>query len=389
MLGGALKWRPVVWLTGGAGTGKSTLKDEVIAPLFGDGGLVSVSDATAAGIWQTLRRSTLPVVLDELEADIDNRKADKVVELARQAASGGLILRGGSDHRGHGFEARSCFMFQSINMLPLRAQDASRISVLELTALGDRAEPRIRRAQVADWGRQIRRRLIDAWPRLPATLERIKGNLMAPGDDRFDRRGADVYGTLLACAELALYDDPEERDADARSWHEQLRTWGGGIAGDVLADEDELLSYLLTSPLDAYKSGARQTVAEWLRRAAGLDDRWDGSIEEARRIVETAGLKVTGYPPTDPKRGPTGRPVQYLAIANRHRGLQQLLDGTHWGALSGRQPVWVQAMRRLAARHDGIERTETLHFAGARARAVLLPVPAVLAPASGAHLRTE
>jgi hypothetical protein len=73
---------------------------------------------------------------------------------------------------------------------------------------------------------------------------------------------------------------------------------------------------------------------------------------------------------------------QHLAIANRHQGLQQILERTHWAGRSGTRPVWVQAARRLALRHGGVERsTRTLWFAGTASRATLIPLEAVLAEA--------
>ncbi len=113
LLGGALDWRPLVWITGDKATGKSTLH-QVLHAVFGDDGILSVSDVSAAGIWQKLGHSTLPVAIDELEAEEDNRKAQNVIKLARQAASGGVILRGGADHAATEFKARSCFLFSSI-----------------------------------------------------------------------------------------------------------------------------------------------------------------------------------------------------------------------------------------------------------------------------------
>jgi len=110
MIGGALKWRPMAWVTGGAGTGKSTLQ-HLLDALFGEGGLIDCADTTAAGVYQLLGHRTLPVAIDELEADADNTRVMSVIKLARLAASGGRMMRGGSDHQSVSFEMRSCFFF--------------------------------------------------------------------------------------------------------------------------------------------------------------------------------------------------------------------------------------------------------------------------------------
>src|SRR5690606_17311575 len=112
MLGGALKWRPHVWVTGSTATGKSTLH-ELLELLF-DGGALHTADATEAGLRQILGQQTLPVFFDELEANEDNRRARAIIGLARLASSGADMHRGGQDHHGHEFTARSCFLFSSI-----------------------------------------------------------------------------------------------------------------------------------------------------------------------------------------------------------------------------------------------------------------------------------
>ena len=117
----------------------------------------------------------LTVAVDELEAEADNRKVDAVVSLARRAAGGGKIHRGGADHRGVVFEARSCFLFSSINVPPLLGADRSRMAILALDTLAAYARA-----------------------------------LSAEG---YDARGCDVFGTLLACANLALHDAAADYDS--------------------------------------------------------------------------------------------------------------------------------------------------------------------------------
>lgn len=366
LIGGALPWRPATWVTGGPGTGKSTLRDRVLEDVF-DGALVSVSDATAAGLRARLGHATLPVALDELEAEVDNGKARAVIHLARLAASGGIILKGTSDHKGQEFTARSCFFFSSILIPPMPPQDRSRLAVLELMTLGDRPKPVIDRAQLRVLGRQLRRRLSLMWPRFAAITDRWRVELTEPIDGlrRFDARGSDVFGTLLACAEMLLYDDREEMPADALRWGEQLRSCE---AEDDSSEHDELLQHILSSVIDPYRSGTRTTVADWVHRAAGRELGFEPS--DARKILGSYGLDVR--PAGDP-------PCLHLAIANSHQGLAQLLAGTRWAGVAGRQTVWVQALRRLAAAWGGVEQTGTIWFGNAvPSRAVLLPLTRAL-----------
>src|SRR5215471_17644216 len=95
-IAGALRWRPSVWVTGDASTGKSTLQQHVIRHTQGGPhGLLQASDATGAGIWQTLEFSACPVALDELEAEANPEKREAIIKLMRISSSGDQLVRGG------------------------------------------------------------------------------------------------------------------------------------------------------------------------------------------------------------------------------------------------------------------------------------------------------
>ena len=132
-IGGAAEWRSHIWITGGKGTGKSTLNGEkgVITQLY-DGALFRSGNTTSAAIRQQLLNSTVPILLDEIEPDAEGRRVTEVIELARIASSGDTIDRGGQDHKATRFTLRSPVWFSSINIPPLQPQDRSRFAFLEL-----------------------------------------------------------------------------------------------------------------------------------------------------------------------------------------------------------------------------------------------------------------
>jgi hypothetical protein len=111
---------------------------------------------------QLLGQQSLPVAIDEAEADEDNRKMLALIKLARQAASGGRIFRGGQDHQGHEFIARSCFLFSSIYVPPLPSAGQEPHGVLELGPLptGGREPKHLDRPSFA----RPALRSADAWP---------------------------------------------------------------------------------------------------------------------------------------------------------------------------------------------------------------------------------
>jgi hypothetical protein len=363
MIGGALDWRPARWMTGGPGTGKSTLQKAVTR--LHDGALITVSDASAAGVWQKLGHRSLPVQIDELEAEEDNRKSNNLVKLARQAASGGLVLRGGSDHSSAEFQARSCFLFSSVNIPPLEAQDRSRMAILELGKLGNVAAPPLEPAIMRTLGAQLRRRLVDGWHRFPTTLEKYRDALMAVGHSA---RGADQYGTLLAIADVLLLDIETDTDS-AEMWAAKLAPAELSEVGDTETDQARCAAFLLTTTIDVFRNGERKTIAEWICDAADIrNEHGNGlapNIDEAKRVLGTYGIKV--------ESGAGG--VLWVAVANYHQGLAGIFERTHWAGRAGTMGGWVQAWRRIEGARVP---KKTMNFGGHRGRCVAVPLASLM-----------
>lgn len=349
MFGGAIDWRPLAWITGDKGTGKSTVQKLIRHVMGGEGAILQSTDATEASIRQFLMQSTVPVALDELEAEADNRRAHAVIKLARQAASGGVVLRGGADHVGQEFRARSAFLFSSILIPPLLDQDISRIALLELLPL-ERGEtsPSIEARRWGQVGRGLRAQLLSQWDRLQPTLELYRQALHRAGHDA---RGCDQFGTLLAMADLAMQASLPDAER-CESWASRLSATAIGDQTDQLSDWQRMVAHLMGQHLDMWRGGDRYTLGTWILAAAGLLENPDPI--KAQNALPAYGLRVTG-------RGETAR----LVMANNHPGLAKLFEGTHWGAGGGQKGVWAQAAKRI----PGSTSTGVLRFAGVPTRA--------------------
>lgn len=359
MLGGALDWRPMIWITGDKATGKSHLH-KLIARVIGPGGLISASDASAAGLWQYVGHASLPVALDELEAEEDNRKNANVIKLARHAASGGVTLRGGADHKGADFTVRSAFCFSSILIPPMLGQDVSRMAVLQLNPLAKgQAAPALDVAMLEKVGAVFRHRLLANWKRFGELLEIWRTTL---GQHGHSGRSADQFGTLLACRDLLLHDTLPSSD-ELSEWAALLDRATLAEAEDDIPDHARCTQHLLTSMQDIFRSGERRMVGSWIRQAA-YDADTEGAIKDAQRLLAAIGMKVEAD-----KNG-----KKWLCVANNHQGLQGVFKETHWGARSGATGVWVQALRRVEGAQPGAMR----RFDGVPARCTLLPLEPLL-----------
>jgi hypothetical protein len=364
-LGGALDWRPIVWLTGDKGTGKSTLH-ALIKGVMGEG-LLSTSDASEAGVRQSVGHQTLPVAIDEAEAEEDNRKLKALVKLARQASSGGNVVRGGSDHTAHAFTARACFLLSSILIPPLQGQDRSRLAVLDLGPFPKEArEPVLDAGWMEKVGGTLRRRLLDGWPRFGETLRAYREMLREAGHDG---RGSAQFGVLLAGADLLL-SSTTPKPEDIEPWKALM---GAGVLGETreaMTDTDRCLAHLLTSAATLEGGSRPQTVAHWIGRAADeLDAEPDLATgkrpDTAARSLAVLGLRVMDR--TD-KKSRTQR--RWVMVPVAHQGLAKLFQGTHWQASSGAAGVWGQSLGRLVM----AERDQNVRIGGVQQKCVAIPL---------------
>lgn len=379
MMGGALTWRPLIWITGEKGTGKSTLegRDGYFDHIFGPEGVALSTNATAAGIYQKLGFDSRPVALDEMEAKADNKKSQAILDIAMQACSGGVTLRGGADHSGIAFESRSAFAFSSINIPPLNSALLSRMGILELGPLGRDRSGILAAEKLFLIGCAFRRRIVDLWEQWDDRFASWHKGLMDLGHPS---RTADQFGTLLAAAHLMLDDKPKRaRDIDTL-----LADWNMkhlAEQADESPDWQACLAWLLTKPLSILR-GMETTVARQMEIALGRGARVDHDVNAAMAQQRTAsdalthlGLKLVQRP--DPDRD--GRDAWFLAIANDVQGTARIFDGSHWAGSSGSVPVFVKTLRRVPRAVWGEKHgVTTLHFNGHHSRVTLLPLDIVL-----------
>lgn len=351
--GGALDYRPLIWLAGDKATGKSHLQKAT--GLIHGNGILQSPDATEAAVRQILGQQSLPVAIDEAEADEDNRKMLALIKLARLAAtSQGNVLRGGQDHEGHEFRATSCFLFSSILIPPIPPQDKSRLAVLELDEIaGTLREPPLDecKRELAVLGEQLRKDMADRWPLWRDRLRLFRNAMIDIGGHQ--GRTADQFGSLLAAAHLALSEAPPT-PAELARWAELLGKDQLTEASDNASEATRCIERLVYANVQLTGAGSKKQVSEWLLQSVTTDD-WGvadaASLRQsANDALQRIGLRV--LPGGDPKRKAGGKlvpGVTYVAVASDHAGLAELFQGSRWN--SG---TWAQALRRApgAVRYD-------------------------------------
>lgn len=131
---GALRWRPHIWLTGAAGTGKSTVQRDYCGSLTRGFNIYAQGESTEAGIRQKIRGDARPVLMDEAESNDEKSKGrmDAILATIRQASteSQAETLKGTISGSSMNFRIRSMFCLASINTNLDKKADIDRLCKL-------------------------------------------------------------------------------------------------------------------------------------------------------------------------------------------------------------------------------------------------------------------
>jgi hypothetical protein len=362
LLCGALDWRPHVWLTAPRGSGKSTLFDLLGFLLQRGQYLLAAENASAPSLRAKLQFDARPVMLDETEPSEDNRALNATVELLRLASSGGTVMRATIDQNVVEQTVRFVAICASVVRPALKAQDASRIAVLQLLPPpAGTAAPLLRPQLLELLGRRLLRRALDGWARWPDTLDAWRKALAAQG---MKARAQDQYGTLLALAWIAEQDDAPDSDSldewaqlaaemtqpdraeERPEWFRLIETLAATTLRDEAGRHDASVAELLETASFARRtpdpdSGGWLHVSAKDAKAANATLARHGLFFEP---IEDAHGRPLRHHWHDAGRAPCGQGdgamVGHVAIANSHPILAKLLDRTQWAARAGAPGAW-------------------------------------------------
>jgi putative DNA primase/helicase len=326
---GALPWRPHVWLTAAAGSGKSAILDRYVAPLLADMGLIVAGNTTEAGLRQTLRCDALPVVFDEAES---NEKADQVrmqniLALARVASSEShaTMLKGSPGGDVTRFNIRSMFLMSSIATALKQGADRSRFAQLTLRSPTEiPKEQRIAHWEAldrdldhhidADTGRRLIARTVGLIPTIRQSV-RVFTRVAA---EHFDsQRLGDQYGTLLAGA-WSLMSSQVPTDVEARELIKQ-NDWEPYSQSTEVPDEQRCIRRILQHQLrvETEEKTCTRTIGELVEIAMHHQADRDVMPSTARHTLERYGLMVDQETAT-------------LIVSNTAEAIAIILRDTQW-----------------------------------------------------------
>lgn len=369
---GALRWRPHVWLTGGPGSGKSTVLEKFVHPLMNGVEIYAQGNSTEAGIRQTLKSDALPVLFDETESneEKDALRVQNVLSLIRQASteSHAKTYKGTAGGDALSFHIRSMFCLSSIQVTLKQQADVERMTKLALRSKregvqADDAWPKLKEALYVlerdeTLAARLFRRSIDL---LPVTLKNIEVFAAVAAKAFGSQRDGDQYGTLIAgtwsliSRELVTPEQAREL-IDRYDWSEHM---------DGMDDDESNRVYAALMEAHIRVNGGQTlTVYELVRVAMGnvlegLDIITPGPADA---LLQRYGMRVKGG---------------FLCTSNKSDQLRLLMKNTTYSA----------DLRGAFLRVPGASRLDnkTIRIGGVECKAVGLPLPEIKVEQSSAY----
>lgn len=368
---GALSWRPHIWITGGAGSGKTWVLLNFIRQMLGEIGVFVQGSTSEAGIRQYLRRDARPVVFDEADTE-DQKGADRmqnVLTLMRAASAedGGNIVKGSSSSGADTYQIRSCFAFASIGIQLSQQSDRTRVTILSLQSSGVTPAQQQERQlhfkkleevrfnlMTADYIQKLQARTISL---LPTIIANAKTFASAAAQVLGTQRSGDQLGALLAGA-YSLRSTSLISIEDARAWVID-KDWSEEIALTETRDEHSVFSHIMeyVVRVEGISTSWDRTIGELIKISLGIEskDEQNGVSEySATQKLSRTGIKL------DIKEG-----RRYILISNTDTGIKRMLEKTPWKANHA----------NILLRIPGAEKRDSIKFgSGVSSRCIAIPI---------------
>lgn len=318
---GALKWRPHIWITGGAGSGKTSVQRDFVGSLTRDLGMYFQGNSTEPGIRQNIKADAVPVLIDELESNTesDKKRVEAILAMIRQASSESQAktAKGTAHGAAMTFHIRSMFCLSSINTNLGEKADIDRLTALVIKSPAPAGSPEDKWAVLSEELHKLandetlsRRLLARCLAMMPVIHENIAVFIKAAAAKFGTQRYGDQFGTLAAGAWCLLHStvataEQATKMLDAYDWNEHTENLDQDDATKALESVlsakikvgtyGELSVYeLVRDSIPSYKKGVIElAMADDTLRRHGIrvDQKKDQlifgtSISSLRQLVE-------------------------------------------------------------------------------------------------------
>lgn len=348
----ALTWRPHIWITGEAESGKTTVIEKIVTPALGQMALRLDGGTTEAAIRYAMGYNGRPVIYDEAEAGANPKIMEGVIELARGASMGKPVGKYGQNR----FRAQFMVCFSAINPPVDKTADESRIIFLNIkknrrqNAHQDYANllQQIDETFTPNFSNRLLARTLD---NLPAVLKNIETFKRVVRKEIKGARAADQIGTVMAGVYLLhktglISDDEAAEFIKGRDW-----TIHTNIA--EAPDPIRLIQYISTALIrftPTIGNSRDVPIGELVLIAGGVEHSDYVNSEAAKRLLGQYSINVR-------RDG--------VAIGNSNQNLKRILKDTDW------RTRWSRTLSDI----PGAKKLKQAYFAAAdKQDAVLVPL---------------
>jgi len=328
---GALPVRPNIWVTGGRGTGKSTILENFCQPLLGDFSSykkMTGSGTTEAGLRCSVDSDAIPVIIDEFEVENSDsfKKNNNVLQMIRQAYSGdgGKITKG--TQQGGVIEYRLIFsvLLSSIRVSLENDSDKSRFTVIDLEKPNDSKQwqdlKKIIYKIKQDAGERLFSHMFNHLPEVMKSFDILQPLIAEIADQRFgQQQGMLLAGYHVMMCGKAITKEEAENLLNKLKFNELKEEKDT----DEIPDEYELLDTILTSLITLNIAGyysenrVTMTISEFI------------NMPEAIAPLKSYGIYYS-------------KEKGKVYISNTHTGIKDILKGTKWAS------NWKKSLIRLS-----------------------------------------
>lgn len=357
---GALPWRPHLWITGGAGSGKSSLVKLAHSLLKGSDEFLE-GNSSEPGIRQKLKSDAIPVIMDESESNEegDARRIQAILSLVRQASteSDAKTIKGTADGTGVAYHIRSMFCLASIQVALKHQADIDRLSVLTLTSGKDDnnageewAKIKEELYQATEHDKTVRGRLLRrSINLLKTTLKNIEIFSRVGAEIFRSQRTGDQFGTLLA-GSWSLISTEVATPEQARHMFNSV-SWESYRERDDGDESIKALQHLMEAHI-RIQGGIDVTVSELVCAAFGEPgENTSITSDVANAMLQRNGMRVKG---------------DRLLLSNNSMNLKELMSGSPFST----------DYRGALLRVPGADNYENkpMKFSGVQSKCISLPI---------------
>jgi putative DNA primase/helicase len=364
---GALKWRPHIWITGAAGSGKTWIFNNLLKRLLGETGVCVEGSTTEAGLRNYLKADALPVLFDEAEGEDRNarERIQNILNMMRgsSTSNGNMILKADTSGGYNKYVIKTCFAYCSIGISLSQQADRSRVTVLSVNKVdGESGKARfeaINRAYselITDETIQsIQSRTVAMLPTILANSNTFSA---AAATVLGDQRSGDQVGAMLAGA-YSLVSSKKINFDEAIEWI-KTKDWTDENKSSQNADEVRLITHLMemVTTIDIERMRVERTIGELVNIAklpSFIEIENGIKTDEAKLRLNTLGFRVDIE-------------SDCLLVSNTSQFIKTALRDTPWASNH------IQILKRL----EGAKTTDSTTFGSQmKSRAVSIPLKTI------------